>query len=485
MIQLLSGLLEVIFSVLESIVTGVADIAVAAIPSKRKQNYNADFIDAGKVLSSNAKGFCITGDKCLSMKDSFSNALVFGGSGSGKSSRVLIPSILKMSGASSLVIHDPSGELFEKTSGAMKNSGYNVKVLNYANTEFSENFNPLHRVTNISDIKKVSKLLIQTSLGTGAKDPFWNSSAESLLSVFIRYVIYHQEKQYRTLYNVLCLINAFSGTPKKVDLLFVQAKDDDLLSDYKAFVAYDSKMLMSIVATVRTALSIFADPQVARVTSNDTIHFESFRKERTILYINNSVNDLKYYSVLSSIFFEQFFASVMSKLPERNDLPIFFLLDEASSLYLNILPTAISNIRKYDAGILQIYQSQNQLFDLYGVPQGRNIIANSYAKNYMSGQSPETARELESILGKYEFVDDENNRRMRQLLTMDEIRILKESIILIGNLPPIKAKMIPYYEQKELNRLSQIQPYTVERKYYDEELEQINLNPDVQKEQTI
>lgn len=479
MIQLLSALFSVIFSVFEAIVGGIADLLVSASSSKRNQNYNADFINPDKVLLPNAKGFCLTGNKCLSIKDSFSNALCFGGSGSGKSSRVLIPSILKMAGASSLCIHDPSGELFEKTSGAMKLGGYSIKVLNYANADYSENFNPFYRVHSISDCKRISKLLIQTSLGGGGKtDPFWNASAESLLAIFIRYVLFHTEEQYHTSYNVLCLINAFSGTPQKVDKLFVQAKDDDLLSDYKAFVAYDSKMLMSIVATVRTALSLFADPGVARVTSSDTIDFESFRKQKTILYINNNVNDMKYYSSLSSIFFEQFFASVMNKLPKQGDLPIFFLLDEASSLYLSILPIAISNIRKYDAGILQIYQSQNQLFDLYGVPQGRNIVANSCSKNYMSGQPLETARELESILGKYEYVDDENNRRTRSLLTMDEIRILSESIILVGNLPPIKARMIPYYEQKELNRLSQIPPYKVECKYYDEELEQINLNPD-------
>lgn len=475
MIQFINIVMGLIFSVCEAIFSGLAEIIVAATPSRRKENYNADFIEVTKVLSSNGKGFCLTGDRCLSIKDSYSNGLVFGGSGVGKSSRILIPSILKMAGGSSLCIHDPSGELFEKTSGAMKKAGYTIKVLNYANTDYSENFNPLHRVQNISDIKKLSRLLIHTSLGTGGKDPFWNSSAESLLSIFIRYVIFYTEKQYHTLYNVLCLINAFSGTPQKVDKLFVQAKDDDLLSEYKAFVAYDSKMLMSFVATVRTALSIFADPQIARVTSTDSIDFESFREEKTILYINNNVNDMKYYSVLSSIFFEQFFASVMSRLPKQNEKPILFLLDEASSLYLNILPTAISNIRKYNSGILQVYQSQGQLFDLYGVPQGRNIIANCFSKVYMSGQPLETARELELILGKYEYIDDENNRRTRQLLTMDEIRILKESIILCGNLPPIKAKMIPYYEQRELKKLTSLPPYQVKQKYYEEELEQIHL----------
>jgi type IV secretory pathway TraG/TraD family ATPase VirD4 len=130
MIQIINSLFAVLFSILEAIITGICDLVVTASPSKRNQNYNADFIDGAKILSSNKKGFCLTGNKCLSIKGSFSNALVFGGSGSGKSSRILIPSILKMAGGSSLVIHDPSGELFEKTSGAMNKYSYNILVLN-------------------------------------------------------------------------------------------------------------------------------------------------------------------------------------------------------------------------------------------------------------------------------------------------------------------------------------------------------------------
>lgn len=476
MISVLNSLLNLILSGFEAILSGIGDIAVSSVKGSRKEQYNADFIPVGKVLFSNETGFCLTGNRSLTVKDSYSNAVVFGGSGSGKSSVVLIPSILKMANSSN-VIHDPSGELYQQTSGALKEKGYLVKALNYANPEYSENYNPLERVKTVSDIKKISKLLVHTSLGGNAKDPFWNNTSETLLTVFLRYILFHTEKQYHSLYNVLHLLNAFSGTPQKVDKLFVEAKDDELLDSYKAFIAYDNKMLMSIVATARTSLALFADPNVAQVTSKDSIDFESFRKEKTVLFINNNVSDMKYYSVISSIFFEQFFAATMQQLPTKNDLPIFFLLDEASSLYLSILPTAISNIRKYNAGVLQIYQSQHQLFDLYGIPQGRNIVANSFAKVYMPGQPLETCRELELLLGKFQYVDDNNHEKTRSLLSLDEIRILKESIILCGNMPPIKSKLIPFYEQRELNRLATLPPYTVPVQDYEEELQTIDVNP--------
>jgi type IV secretion system protein VirD4 len=480
MIKILDGLLSIIFSVFEMIFTGIADVCVSGSPGGKKQGYRADFMPESKVLSQSHKGFCVTGRKHISVEDSYSNAICFGGSGSGKSSRILIPSILGMD-TSSLVTHDPSGELFQKTASAMKKKGYTVLTLNYTNPCISENFNPLHRVKSISEVKKIAKLLVTTSLGGGGKDPFWNEAAIGLLSIFIRYVLFHTQNEYHTLHNVLTLVNAFSGEPKKVDLLFVRAKDEELLREYKAYLAYDSKMLMSIVATAKTALAIFSDPDVAQVTKKDSIDFSSFRAQKTILYINNNVSDMKYYSVLSSIFFEQFFQSVMERLPQKGDIPTFFLLDEASSLYLNILPTAISNIRKYHCGILQVYQSVSQLTDLYGAAQGRNILANSYTKIYMPGQPLETAKELEQLLGKYEYTDEDNRTKMRQLLSADEIRILKDALILIGNYPAIKNPLTPYYEVRQLQKQVSLPPLVLEEKDTTGTLKTIQL-PSSEKE---
>jgi len=461
MIQFINLLFGVVLSIFETVLGAVSEFAVSAFPSRRKTQFTADFLssDSRQFPQEQERGFCITGTRSLSIEDSYSNAIVIGGSGSGKTSRILIPSILKMASSSSLVIHDPSGELFEKTSGFAAQTGSLVQCLNYSDPAFSEGYNPLYRVKTVSDIQKISNLVVHTALGSG-KDPFWNNAAMNLISVFIRLVVLYMEPDYRTLHNVLHILNTFGFAPEKVDKLIIRSSDTNLIADYKAFVAYDRKMLMSIVATARTALSIFSDPAVAKVTATDTIDFEDFRHSRSILYINNSVSDMRYYAPISSLFFEQFFAHIMSRLPEKGDRPIFFLLDEASSLYLN-LPTAISNIRKHGSGILQVYQHYNQLIDLYGQAQARNIAANCYAKVYMSGQSLETAKELEAMLGKFEFVDTDGISHQRQLMTADEIRQSQDAIILCGNAAPIKTALIPYYEQNKLRKRTEIPPYHV------------------------
>ena len=60
------------------------------------------------------------------LEQSTKNALIIGSTGNFKSSGILIPSIYKMRGHSSLIITDFSGELLSKTSGALIESGYEI-----------------------------------------------------------------------------------------------------------------------------------------------------------------------------------------------------------------------------------------------------------------------------------------------------------------------------------------------------------------------
>ncbi len=425
----------------------------------QKTEFNASFTHKAEVLGK-GKGFCLTGRKSLSISDSTKNVLVIGSTGNYKSSGVLIPSLLRMRGSSSLFVTDFSGELLQKTSGAFLEEGYDVLSLNYGNPESSEGYNPMLRMKNVSDIQKMSKMVIVNALGTGGKDPFWNLSAESLISLMATYLLKHADNEYRTLNNVYLLISTLAFAPEKIDRSIVKTNDEALLTEYKAFLSYGDKTLSSIIATCRSALSIFAtDPQVALTTSHDTLNFHEFRKRKKILYINTNTSSMRYYSLVTSLLLEQVFAHVMSSLPTKGDLPLFFLIDEASSLYFNNLQITVSNIRKYNAGILQVYQSAAQLVDLYGQSVAKAITENSFARVYMPGQPISVAQELEATLGRFEYKDDKGTRHVRPLMTADEIQHSSDSLILCGNKPAIKTKIVPYFKQGNLLEMTNLSPY--------------------------
>src|SRR4030095_6568799 len=130
------------------------------------------------------------------------------------------------------------------------------------------------------------------------------------------------------------------------------------------------------------SFKIFSDETVARVTSFDSINMESFRKKPVALFIQNSVAEQRYFSVLTSLFFEQFFSYLMSGFPSEKDQDVFLLIDESSSLNLPTLPLAVANVRKHRAGIMLLAQDFAQIVHHYGRYDADAIKSNCFAQMY-------------------------------------------------------------------------------------------------------
>lgn len=454
----INRILEGLWQALESFAQWLGDFVSSLDQDKRKTSLDADFSKSAVLLRRRNKGFCLDGTASLSIEDSFKGCIVTGKTGGGKSTCVLIPSCLRMMGSCSLVVHDPSGELSEKVSGAFRAAGYNVRYLNYTRPELG-GYNPLARIHSLSDIKKVASLLVYTAMGHTTGDPFWNAASTTLLRVMIELVC-AQPEAYRTMANVVRLLDVFTYKPETIDRLAVQANSPGLLAAYKSLVAYDTKLLTSITATLKAATEIFHDPDVALATAYDTLDFEVFRKVPTVLFINNSIPDVKYYAVLTSILFTQFFGHVMRNIPPTAALPVFFLLDEASSLNLGgIMPAAVSNVRKHRCGILQVYQSLHQLASIYGHDNAKSIREACFATLYLPGQNIETAKEISAMLGVFEYETETGATRQRQLLMPHEVRELGEALLIAGNYRAAKIKLHPCYDSPQLRRLTSIKPF--------------------------
>lgn len=452
---MINKIFDITISIVEGTLKSTFGLLESVISDPKKNEYKADFASERSLLSQWNYGFCLTGNKNLTIKNSFQNSLIIGGTGAGKSSVVLLPSLYTMKG--SFIVHDPSGELHTKSAGYLKQKNYEIKILNFAHPDISSNYNPLARAKNSTDIQKVASMLVENSLGGGKKDPFWNNLAVSLITMLIQ-ILKTQSEEYQNLCNVRNLLNSMGGNPKAVDALFSRNADEKLFSEFKSFLAFDDKVISGVLATCKAALQIFNDENIGKVTSSDNIPFEDFRNKPTVLYIQNSVADQKYYSTLTSIFFEQLFSYTLSRFPKQEEQNIFFLIDECSSLHLPTLALATANVRKHNAGIMLIIQDFNQIVHHYGKYESDAIRANCFAKLYFTGQSLETASELEKILGKYEYKDKDDKKVIRSLMTNDEIRTMKETraILVCGHYPPILAKLHPYYKSLRYRNYSLI-----------------------------
>ena len=263
---------------------------------------------------------------------------------------------------------------------------------------------------------------------------------------------------------MLHIVHVFSAYPEKIDVLIANTKDDKLILDFSSFLATPDRTLQNIVASAKASLQIFESPEVARVTSFDSIDFSEFRRTPIVLYLHVSVSDMKFLSCLLSIFFEQFYAHMLESLPKKDDLDCFCLIDEASSLFIPLLPTACGNGRKFRLGNIIAVQSKGQLQSFYK-DEAENLCANCVTHIHLAGQTAlAELREIEALSGKCTYIDKKSGKeKTKSLITVDEIRQLPDnrSIILCANCPIIKGYVTPFWRNLVYKSYSRIPPVTL------------------------
>ena len=239
--------------------------------------------------------------------------------------------------------------------------------------------------------------------------------------------------------------------------------DDDGFDQFRAFVAGEQKLKNSILTTARTALGKLSDPDIAELTSSETLHFESLRTEKTALFIMIEESETEYYAFILTILYTQLFGFCL-KMPEKGKkyLPIFFLMDEfANSGKIPGFETLITVLRRRKVSLSLIVQSLSQLESIYGKTASETIIGNCASQIYYSGLPLEDCERLERILGKTTLLHEERNTNRfetgnikelgRSLMTAQEIRIMRDMAIFVySNLLPIKITPHPWYKSLKL-----------------------------------
>lgn len=129
------------------------------------------------------------------------NVLVIGGTGTGKTFKYIKPNILQEN--CSIVVTDPSGDIFRSFAPYLLSKGYNVYLFNASDFTMSNHYNPLLNVFdsygNISETQVdilVDLYIKNAKAGKEASnaDPFWEKSERAFLTALIYYVLEEDEK---------------------------------------------------------------------------------------------------------------------------------------------------------------------------------------------------------------------------------------------------------------------------------------------------
>ncbi|MBO6518028.1 MAG: type IV secretory system conjugative DNA transfer family protein, partial [Bacteroidia bacterium] len=392
--------------------------------SEKDHSHKASFDRESSILSRLHRGFNLTG-KSIDFSLSAQGVLVNGNTGSGKSTVACIRSILTVNG--SQVIFDPSGELFEKTSGALAEQGVHILQVNWCDPQNSQCFNPLTRAQTLSQKTKLASQLMSFATKKGEKD-FWSSSAINALVIVMR-IVCLLPVEYRHLHQVAVFLDVISSTASRQELNKLMAilsdQDPGLFEQYESLLASGESTLPGILASAKTAVSMFLlDENLAAVTARDTMEdFMKLRRKKTALFVHSATTSADYYAHISNIFFQQFFEAFFERLPGEDDsYPIFFHLDEFPLLRLNTIDLICANCRKYAGNMMVVTQdAENQLTANYGREKAEAILSNLRTKLFLSA-SLKTATSLEQELGQFEYEDPKTKqKRLRPLLSKSEI----------------------------------------------------------------
>ena len=415
-----------------------------------------NFREKISLLNRKNRGVCINGQQQLSLQTSLTHVFVHGGTGSGKTSTVIIPTVLKT--AQSCIIVDLDGSIYRHTAGWKQSQDFSVQVLNLARPQQSTQYNPVALCLGDSDRKNLAEILVRTAFpGTRGDSLFWNQGAVAILYVLLRF-LQTQPRQFHNLANLLHLVNRF-GNLKSI---FAEKAPSEVWHDYQAIGHTDERISQAHLATARVALDKLNQPNIAQLTSQHTLDFAALAQPKNLFYLIVPEAKLNHYSFLLSLFFTQLFEWVQTHRPTE---PILFLLDECAHYHIPNLPLLITTLRRYNCSLTLIVQDQKQLVSQYGEAEAAAIIDGGCRSHlYFPGMRIDVAERLARRIGQRTMLADWSQQyhqwQQRDLLTASEIIQLprQKALFLHHNQPPLLTTMRPYFRSNQWKKRAKLNP---------------------------
>jgi len=259
--------------------------------------------------------------------NTYSCALIVGATGSGKSFTYVKPNILQMN--SSYVVTDPKGELTRDTGKALLDHGYDVRVFNVAEPEFSCRYNPFQYIRSEEGVTTMVNVFLDNTNDPNASsgnDPFFALAEKNfyLAIFFYIYTVYKDqpEKQtFKTVYEMYQSadeqeVNMKKGEPapenefdKKFKELAKTDPTNPALGYYATFKKGSPKTKQSILISAGVRLWFMSVTSIANLLADDDLHLETIGDRKSALFVIIPT-EKKTFNFLSAMLFTQLFETL-------------------------------------------------------------------------------------------------------------------------------------------------------------------------------
>lgn len=380
----------------------------------------------------------------------------------------------------SYVFTDPKGELFDKTSGYLRQNGYDIKILNLVKPKNSDGYNPLNHISSEIDVDVIANTIIKgQTMENNNADPYWDDMAEMLLKALIYYLLATRPPEEQNLASCAELVraaNSNGGNNLLTELMNQLPYDHPARMYYKSIEIAPEKTYGSILSSLQSKLGKFDSKEIAELTSTDTINFEDIGNKKTAVYVISSDTHTAYDFLLTI-----FFAQMIQHLYDSADLnggtvnvPIYFILDEFANIgRIPDFDKKISTSRSRKISFSVILQNLDQLEAVYKESH-ETIMGNCDTHIFLGSNSFKTVEYFSKALGEKTILKDtiSTNRDKhsfrqgyntsdqslaRALLTPDELRRFDNDLCIIyeKGLKPIKARKYYYFNYPMARKLQQ------------------------------
>lgn len=429
-------------------------------------------------------GLILSEDIQLKEKYDFEGSVVFGATGSKKTTSTYAPNLLKNHLRGSIIVTDPKEELFTLSSGYQREV-CKRRVLKFSplDPNYSEKYNLLTSCKNNMEVLELAQSLIfngclSVELTTGKKvgGMEWVQMAQPYLSSALLYCK-GLEYPFNTIEFAFQLLITLKD--KELETLFTNSKNYDCITQWRIYrsVGEADRTEGSIKITFATNMQLFVDERINKTCGETTFNFDDFRKEPTILYICYPEYKANYISPFIAPFLSKMFNDLI-ECYNKNSLPITFLCDEAGNIgQITNLANKVSTVRSREISVNLCLQGLTQLYQVYGRDNAKSILNNLKTKMIFPSMSDDEALNyISQLCGEKEIEvinRNENksgtstsyNKTKTLMFSKSDLRCLPddEFLIVTSNKQPILAKQNPYFLNKEYMKNIK-NPVEVERK---------------------
>jgi type IV secretory pathway TraG/TraD family ATPase VirD4 len=398
------------------------------------------------------------------------SVMVFGPTGSMKTTGLVIPSILEWDGP--VLSTTVKSDVIDATYAARRRGGGRTWVFDptrQSTTYERSGWSPLDGCTEWERAKPTGQALAsaaQTASGTDLRDDsFWFGGAGRLLALYL----FAAAVSECTIDQVVRWVSIQERA--EVEAILYRAADRFAIDAWAAAWNDRRQLRQDFFSTAVAALDSFSSPAVRETLRRSDIDFGRFLDgEPHTIYVSAPMMDQQRLRPLFSAFLTQAIDAVYAKASAGPlTKPVLVVIDEAANIApLEDLPSIAATARSHDIQLVTVWQDLAQVEERYR-SSSRTLFNNHLAKVVLSGCSDLTTLQyLSQLLGESAFQERSIHRdtvgvtssteapRHRSLAPIDSIRQLRrgQGLLVYGHLRPARLRLRLSWRDRRLLRLA-------------------------------